>query len=487
MARGRGGLAWACPEDPDSALADLAPGRVVYLPRGRDLETVAEIDAGHAWEVWYGRGGASYARRDDGAILRSSHRIRTATGLPHREATEIWIAWLTQFGLQPAAGIGAVVLALAPDLRHWRIDRREGETWRRRLCLAGRAEVLRIRVDQPVVVYDLASAYPWAYSQALPGELEAAARRDLPGHDCCAVHCDLHVPDTDLPPLPLQGESAGVAWPTGRWTGWIAGPEAHLAAELGVIERIHRVVTWTRHSPLAWYAEALYALRREAPDSATEGLVKLLLNSCYGLLASHSEGRVIALRPPNPPAGGLPLRPGVWLVQPRRAPGIYHPLAAAILTSRVRERLYRAAAGCADPIYLGVDGIHTPLGDPGAPRLGAGVGQWRAEGPWLGGATYLAPGRYQLRGHAALGDRIRHQGLPGPEQIEDLIRWGETTVVVDGDPLAGIPPDQRQLRWCPEDDGWIGARRITGDRTRPPSVEEWRAVTAAPPDLSHLC
>jgi len=474
----------AYPEDPEEALTLLHPGRVLYLPRGRDLELTARMDAPHAWEVWYGRGGASYARRSDGATLRSSHRYQAATGLPHREAAELWVAWLAALQIPPAAGIAALVEALAPQLRQWKIDRREGEVWRQRLCLAGRAEVLHLEVEAPVAVYDLASAYPWAYAQALPGELETAARRDLPAHDCCAAHCDLEVPDSDLPPLPLAGGSGGVAWPTGRWTGWLAGPEAHLAAELDVIRRVHRVVTWTRHNPLTYYAEYLYSLRREAPDKATEGLVKLLLNSCYGLLASHSEGRVVYLRPPSPPPGALPLREGQWVATPRTRPGIYHPLAAAILTSRVRERLYRAAAACREALYLGVDGFHTHLGDPGAPALGEGVGQWRAEGPWLGGGLYLAPGRYLLRGHSALGDRIRHQGLDRPEAVEDLARYGRTSILVEGDPLAGLPGGLRELTWEPREGGWIGSRRIAGDRTRAPSAEEWQEATRKVPDLS---
>jgi len=150
----------------------------------------------------------------------------------------------------------------------------------------------------------------------------------------------------------------------------------------------------------------------------------------------------------------------------------------------VRERLYRAAAACREALYLGVDGFHTHLGDPGAPALGEGVGQWRAEGPWLGGGLYLAPGRYLLRGHSALGDRIRHQGLDRPEAVEDLARYGRTSILVEGDPLAGLPGGLRELTWEPREGGWIGSRRIAGDRTRAPSAEEWQEATRKVPDLS---
>ncbi len=473
----------------EAALAALDRGATaVAVPSSRVLEETATT-AGR-WQVWYGGSGATYARREDGAVLRSLRRLGDCLGVRdaagHEEATAIWVGYLRAFGLPDTAGIAALIQRLAPQLRHWRQDRGQGERWRSRLCLAGRAECLVVRHEGPTVVYDLASAYPWAYSVSLPGEVRTTTARDLPGHDCCAADVEVAVPDgTWLPPLPCEGRS-GWAWPTGTWRTWLAGPEAHLAAELGLIQRIHRVWVWEQASPLETYAHELYAIRKSAPDKGVEAVIKLLLNSAFGLLASKPEGRVIHVRPRTPPRGAVPLAPDRWLEHPRTQPGIYHPLAAAILTSRVRERLYRAAASCAEPLYLGVDGLHTPLGDPGAPRVGVGLGQWRAEGPWLSGATYLAPGRYVLRGHPD-GDRVRHQGLPGAAAVEELARYGETTVTVEGSPLEGRIGGAVRLTWAADPGRWVGARQWQTDgSTRPPTLAEWHSDAGQPPPLPDL-
>jgi hypothetical protein len=468
------------------ALAALERGApALSLPSGRVIEEVLAERSSGRWEAWYGGSGATYARREDGVILRSLRRlgeclgVRDASG--HEEATAIWVGYLQAFGLAPTSGLVALVEKLAPQLRHWRQDRGQGERWRERLCLAGRAECLVAHHEGPTVVYDLASAYPWSYSLALPGDCRSASARDLPGHDCCAADLDLEVPDTGLPPLPCESR-AGWAWPVGKWRGWLAGPEAHLARELGLIRRIHRVWIWEQASPLERYAHELYAIRREAPDKGVEAVIKLLLNSTFGLLASKSEGRVIHVRPKAPPPGTVPVGPERWQGTPATRPRIYHPLAAAILTSRVRERLYRAAAACERPLYLGVDGLHTPLGDPGAPQVGTGLGAWRGEGPWMRGATYLAPGRYALRGHPE-GDRIRHQGLPGPEQVEALIRYGRTSYLGEPSPLAGRVGELQELDWSPDPGRWVGSRCYTSEATRPCTVEEWHAAAGEPPPL----
>lgn len=471
----------------EDALDRLAGGAgLLFLPSSRVLEaTVRERSSGR-WEVWYGGSGATYARREDGAILRSLRRLGEAmqvkTAAEHEQCAAVWTGYLQGFGLDWSAGLVALVAKLAPQLRHWRQDTGAGELWRSRLCLAGRAEVLRWQTSSPVAVYDLSSAYPWAYSVSLPGELRSASAREIPGHDCCAAEVDLEVRETDLPPLPCEGE-LGWAWPVGRWRAWLAGPELHLAERLGCIRKLRRCWVWQQASPLADFAEALYRIRKEAPDATTAAVVKLLLNSTFGLLASQCEGRVVHVRPSRIPEGGVPIGPELWQTTPRTRPGVYHPLAAAVLTSRVRERLYQSAAGCAEPLYLGVDGLHTPLGDPGAPRLGSGLGEWRAEGPWLDGATYTSPGRYLLRGAE---DRVRHCGLPAPHHVRELIDHGETTVAVEGCALTGRPGAQQVVRWEPGDGRWIGARRFEASgATRPPSVEEWHAETGGrvPPPL----
>lgn len=477
----------------DAALAALGEGaRLLLLPGSRALEEVVRERSSGRWQVWYGGSGATYARRDDGVILRSLRRLGECLGVrdaaAHEACCAIWVGYLRALGLPDHAGIAGVIESLAPQLRYWRVDQGQGERWRSRLCLAGRAECLVARTDRPVVVYDLSSAYPWAYSLTLPGDLVSTAARDLPGHECCVADCDLEVPDDlPIPPLPCPGGAGGWAWPVGSWRGWLAGPEAHLARDLGVIRRIHRVWIWRQCSPLTEYADSLYRLRGEAPDAGVAAVVKLLLNSTFGMLASTASGRVVHVRPSTPPPGGVPIGPDLWQTAPRTRPRIYHPLAGAILTSRVRDRLWRAADACLAPLYLGVDAIHAPLGDPGAPPLSAGLGGWRAEGPWLGGAVYAGPGRYLLRGHAG-ADRVRHQGLPGPDAVRDLICAGEATVWVEGSALDGRPGHYQRIAWSPDPGVWVGARCYTdGDGTRPPTVAEWHAAAGASvPDCTDL-
>lgn len=490
MSVGPGGV--VAPWSAEEAGAKLRDGaRTILLPSGRALETLVADPTTGSWEVWYGGAGASYARRPDGVVARSLRRLGECLGVTgpasHEEAAAVWVGYLAAFKLEPSAGIAGLVQRLAPQLRHWRIDTSSGELWRERLCLAGRAEVLRWRVPSPVVVYDMASAYPWSYSISLPGDLRSGSRTEVPGHDCCAGEVTVHVPeDMEIPPLPCAG-GAGWAWPVGSWRGWLAGPELHLADRLGLIRKAHRIWVWDQASPLAAYAQELYAIRRSAPDPQIASVVKLLLNSTFGLLASQIRGRLLHVRPATIPPGGKPISPGVWETAPKTRPGIYHPLAAAILTSRVRERLYLAASQCEGATYVGVDAIHAPLGARGAPPVGGGdLGSWRADGTWMDGATYLAPGRYILQGD---GPRVRHCGAPSPGVIRDLAVHGKASFAVDGDPLTGRVGYTQTLSWTPEDGRWIGTRHYQGEATRPPTVEAWKAAAGEarePPSLADL-
>lgn len=478
------------PWSADSALEDLERGaKLLFLPTSRRLEEVVSEKKSGRWQVWYGGAGASYARREDGVVMRSLRRLGDCLNVndsrSHEEAAAIWTGYLRAFGLDPSSGLVGLVKALAPQLKHWRIDTGAGEIWRERLCLAGRAEVLRWSVESPMVAYDMSSAYPWSYGLTLPGELTSAASKELPCHDCCAADVEVEVPPMRLPPVPCKGGKAW-AWPTGRWRCWLAGPEAHLADRIGIVRKVHRVWVWKQCSPLTDYSQELYSIRKSAPDKGISAVVKLLLNSTFGLLASQSKGRVVHVRPAIVPKGSKPLAPDMWEETPTSRPAIYHPLAAGILTSRVREKLYLAARQCEDPTYVGVDAIHCQLGDSGAPALGEGLGEWRGEGPWMAGATYLAPGRYILKGAE---EKIRHCGVPFPEVVRDLAVHGKATYWVDGDPMTGRPGQMQAATWEAADNAWIGSRLYQGDRTVAPTVERWKAATKpheAPPDLSDL-
>ncbi len=434
--------------------------RFILVPDSATLEQIVCAEDTGRWTVYYGGSGATYAHREDGAVIRNVKRITESCGgyknySEFADICQLWLEFLRSVGASPVSGISGVVAKLCPDVKNYRQDRREGEVWRKRLCLAGRAEVLSLGESEEVEVFDLNSAYPWAYSQNLPGKLLSTSLSSIPENGECAGDVDLHVREGILPPIPYGGED-GYCWPSGKFRTWLCGPELKLAQELGCIEKIHRVWHWESVRPLENFARELFDLRDAAKKIGQKelaGFIKLCLNGVFGLFASKTRSKILHVRPSKKPKGGIETRKGLWVCENSTHPTLYHPLAAGFITSRVRERLYRSATQCQRAVYLGVDSIHTLSSDTGKPEVGVGLGSWKMEGVW-DGAIYMGVGRYILQGEHA---RTRHQGYPSAYMVHC---------------------DALNLRDIALDGVWIGSRIAHEGYTRAPSVEEWDARIA---------
>jgi len=157
--------------------------------------------------------------------------------------------------------------------------------------------------ERPLYQYDIASAYPFAMTFPLPGELVASGRgappMELPFIALCEVSVPLHL---KVPPLPLKLESQddgerrdrftrkatdAIVYPVGSWASWYTSVDITALVQAG-----GEVTRWFRHYAfepfeLQGFAQTFYAKKaaaKETGETFREALYKLLLNSGYGKL-----------------------------------------------------------------------------------------------------------------------------------------------------------------------------------------------------------
>lgn len=181
-------------------------------------------------------------------------------------------------------------------------------TTSRRAYTGGRVEPLfrgrRIASkERPLYQYDIASAYPFAMTFPLPGELVASGRGAPPMELPFIALCEVSVPTNLLvPPLPLKLESQddderrdrftrkatdAIVYPVGTWTAWYTSVDIRALIQAG-----GEVTRWYRHYAfepfeLAGFSQTFYEKKRlskEAGETFREALWKLILNSGYGKL-----------------------------------------------------------------------------------------------------------------------------------------------------------------------------------------------------------
>lgn len=270
--------------------------------------------------------------------------------------------------------------------------------------------------------YDLASAYPWAFTQGMPcfacggswltyadnwQDADLSALDDLSPWTLLEV--DWKPRGNRKPmwgPFPYRMKR-NLAW-TREGRGIYHLCEVRAALEwlrTDYSYTIRRVVSWQPdcvHDPWSWVgsmAAERVAIKHTDPGKAQ--CLKLALNSLYGITADKSG------------------------VDNGRVPGYHNPYWAGLITARTRARLLQAASvGGEDICYLATDGVHSrrPLDLPVGPSLG----DW--EPPKRAGiaCVFLAPGTYKYNDAERGKSRGISLGTFG-ERYEDWVATWEST------------------------------------------------------------
>ena len=167
----------------------------------------------------------------------------------------------------------------------------------RRAYMGGRTEAFHIgRIPTKVYCLDINSMYPYIMAHhAVPYRLATTTTRVTPEElPALMSHYDV-VADVDVevtePCLPIRLEGR-TTWPVGRFTAALTTPELSYALERGMIQGVKYAALYHRAVIFKDYVEFFYEERlkaREQGDKATEGIVKLFLNSLYGKFGQNGQ------------------------------------------------------------------------------------------------------------------------------------------------------------------------------------------------------
>lgn len=323
----------------------------------------------------------------------------------------------------------------------------------RRAYYGGRVEVGRVTAPRGRR-YDVHAMYPWALTHDVPH----GRRRALYGRDATRAyardelglfHARVHVPDTDLPPLPhrYHGETqerlveGRLIWATGYIEGDWSGIELRHAEEHGVkIHKIEHADTWSHASPLFKpYVEHVYAMRRKAIDAGDErwgSVLKWFANSLSGKLAQKAEiSNLMVIGPDADPLEGWEQHGGpdsrVYSQTIAKVPTSGHTWAAATLTARSRVKLHeRLARHSGRWLYCDTDSTYL-IDEDNTGVHKSKLGSWGYEGEaidWLA----LAPKLYRYRDEEGT-PHVRARGVPRATwEALDKLRAGETVTAEGG-------------------------------------------------------
>ena len=387
-----------------------------YCRDGHDLSMLVHFLKG-TWRIYYSGESPIFAACDAGATIRSLHRIAPNLSEFGDESTAEDRAFtcyvvagkmrdsLERMGAYPTDGLTAAVKRIAPKVlgirRHKGHDILARDSW----LYGGRTEVFREYASVPVKQYDLKSAYAWSYSWPICGEY-AERQGDIPddGSDNFFAEVDIDIPSSCFVPMvPYRSYDGTMVFPSGRWTTWVCGPEALLAAQSGYISKVHQVYRYRESDALQNLALDIFALRGSTPCAVERSLCKVLLVSAYGIFATSGTFPVVLVNPKKIPKDGQQIQPGYYRVweTPKDSPA--HVPAAAHIASRVRARLWAAMTNHETGLYYcDTDSIFIGASEELSEETGTGLGQWAPCGDYASGSRWVAPKTYSLGGGAVV-------------------------------------------------------------------------------------
>lgn len=354
----------------------------------------------------------------------------------------------------------------------------------------GRVEVGRTKAAR-VWRYDRTQAYPAALCQPLPcgvsknlgaADARRAWNKEKPGVYTATVD----VPDCMAPVLPLRLQNR-IVYPWGRLSGTWTREELQHAEECGAtVDKVTAAIVWSEEKPLLKpHVEHCFELREKAERKPLKTWLKFLANSLTGAFAQSPEQDVVVLgdyadNPAYEPVGKYDW---IWRRTVFRISARAHVHWAATLTANARVELHRQIdhAG-SDWAYSDTDSCYAVR--KLSRRVGSGLGMWKFEGE---GRDFkaLAPKVYSYRD----GDELhaRAKGIPDAGRSWQAIEAGDEIALdrgVDSLLVAARSGTGRlfarrdgKRRILPRE-GWVGARMLSGTRTRAPHVSDLPNIPA---------
>lgn len=237
--------------------------------------------------------------------------------------------------------------------------------------IASRVEVFQKYVKNGDY-YDINSSFPYAMTQASPGEFEHFGRIK-PDSGIYIADATIDIGPCVLPPVPFRSPANRVYFPIGKWRSWFSNVDLELLEDTGhKIETIHKCISFKPFYDLKDYAQTIYEIRKNSEDDAEKVVLKLLLNSLYGKFAESEIKTRFVINPnasffkKNSPRiegedlGYSLVMPGVYGVNERKQIPHAHVPIAMHITALARRSLYNYMSAAPDVYYCDTDGFCVP-------------------------------------------------------------------------------------------------------------------------------
>lgn len=319
-----------------------------------------------------------------------------------------------------------------------------------RAYFGGRFEAFELGRVADLSVFDLRSAYPWAYSTLPALGTAPAIRRIAPGEPLAAVlatdpaayvvaHVAAAIPlGLRAGPVPVRQADGLVVFPVGRVVGWFTRPDLRALAACGA--KVDVLDGWTVHPAdataaafpgiPAMYADRVAAVERGDADLALA--LKLTLNGLYGKTCERRERFLSVEREAHEHApAALRLTPEGVLARKAWPANTASFVLAATATALVRERLWREVPWhrC---VFVATDSMALRGDARPIPHLDApadGLGAWSAEGEGVSGLV-LGNGVYWLGEEKARTRGARRFDADAAETLLGRARSDATRIVL---------------------------------------------------------
>lgn len=359
---------------------------------------------------------------------------------------------------------------------------------------------------------DINSAYPGALAYvAMPhGELTESRRRKKEHGIFQAV---VTVPKMWIPPLPYRTRHR-ISYPTGTFEGCWTGIELDYAEKCGVkIEKITRAWEWSEHSAkFAPIMEEVWSFRAANKGTPIAMIAKFFGNAFSGKLAQHPDTEEVELDPehskvtfcnarPNCPGvfcgsptyskccshecrgtcgswAPLSLEMGIYARPIQRMPASGHIQLAAYTTSATRILLHDALTEDDSAIYCDTDNDKSV--NEHSRHSGTELRKFKTECRFVEFVA-LAPKTYSYIDADTGEFHAKAKGVPDADRVWNQIASGKPITNTHG--VAGFRSAiktndafQRKNLTRAKHLGspFYGDRRLLGDTTHAPTIEEVR-------------
>lgn len=315
---------------------------------------------------------------------------------------------------------------------------------------ASRVEVLSTWCED-AYYYDVNSSFPYAMTYPVPGELKGSYKGRPKGdpEDLWMADCEVEVPDSYLPPLPVRA-GGRLFFPTGKWRGWYSNVDIEVLLKSGgKLHKIHESMTFHPNTDIRDYSLTLYDLRKKS-EGVVKVVCKYLMNSLYGKFAESDLKSEIIVNPTKINPEWTMMTPGVFTHEKVVAVPHMHVPIAVHVTAIARRTLYDYMGLSSELHYCDTDGFSTTQ----RYRDGNELGEIKLE-KHIRKGRFIQAKVYHLDGSDTDGNDMQVVKAKGfsrmtLEKFEKLLNFEEITYTR----MARIKENARRGDFTPRESVW---------------------------------